>query len=171
MIFNDLVVDVAAFLDLTYARGFFPTIFKPTCITDHTSTPIDKIFVNTPLFSQSGLITVDLSDHLPIYVIMNSQSMRQIYNSNVMNKQYFRTYNSDVFKNINKAPSAIYWDNFTEFPSVNEDYDYFMHRVVSTLNNIAPIKEKISKTINKRPWITAGLLKSCTYRQKLFSRA
>ena len=43
--------------------------------------------------------------------------------------------------------------------------------IVSTLNNFAPIKVKISKTPNKKLWITAGLLKSCKYRQKLFIKA
>ena len=49
---------------------------SPTRITDHTFTLMGKIFVNPPLFCESELITVDSSDHLPTYVIMNSQLMR-----------------------------------------------------------------------------------------------
>ena len=88
-----------------------------------------------------------------------------------MNKQYFKTYSSVVLNNINRALSAINWDNFTEFSSVHEDYGYFMLRVVFTLHYFASIKEKISKTVNKKPWINAGLLKSCKYQQKLFIKA
>ena len=44
---TQLANDLAPFLDLIYAHSFFPTILKPTRITDHTATLIDNIFVNS----------------------------------------------------------------------------------------------------------------------------
>ena len=54
------------FLDMMYSNTFFPLITRPTRITSHSATLIDKIFQNsleTNLLS--SLLFTDISDHLP----------------------------------------------------------------------------------------------------------
>ena len=62
----------ANFLNLMYASGFFPIIFRPTHITKYSATLFNNIFVNYPNFSNSGLIYFDISDHLglPLFVTL-----------------------------------------------------------------------------------------------------
>ena len=61
-------------LECLYAGGFFPLISLPTRLTDSSATLIDNILTNN-LQEQivSGLITVRVSDHLPIYGFVNGE--------------------------------------------------------------------------------------------------
>lgn len=53
--------------------SFFPSIVKPTRITDASATLIDNIYLN--LFDvvdniQPGILYTDISDHLPVFVML-----------------------------------------------------------------------------------------------------
>ena len=53
------------------AGGFYPLISLPTRITDTTATLIDNIWTNNLQAEiESGLVTVRLSDHLPVFSLM-----------------------------------------------------------------------------------------------------
>ena len=59
------------FLDTLYSRLFFPLITRPTRITAHKASLIDNIFTNDPFRpSISGLFLNDISDHLPIFLLI-----------------------------------------------------------------------------------------------------
>ena len=55
------------FLDLNLEEDLLPTITKPTRITEHSSTLLDIIFISRRLQCSftSGILTTDMSDHLP----------------------------------------------------------------------------------------------------------
>ena len=56
------------FLEGFYSGGFYPVVSLPTRITDTTATLIDNIFTNNlERQVESGLVTVRVSDHLPVY--------------------------------------------------------------------------------------------------------
>ena len=60
------------FTEQLFTSSYFPLITKPTRITHHTATLIDKIFTNdTEKIDSSinGIIFSDISDHLPIVYI------------------------------------------------------------------------------------------------------
>lgn len=58
------------FVDTMCSLGFFPLISKPTRITTHSATIIDNIFTNIKDGEVlSGLFTIDISDHLPVFAI------------------------------------------------------------------------------------------------------
>ena len=51
-----------------YSGGFYPHISLPTRLTESSASLIDNVFTNNILaYMESGLLTVKLSDHLPIY--------------------------------------------------------------------------------------------------------
>ena len=58
------------FLDGLHSNMFFPMITRPTQITSHTATLPDNIFANKFFdHSRSGLLIIDISDHLPVFSI------------------------------------------------------------------------------------------------------
>lgn len=62
-------------LNCMFSSSFYPLISKPTRITSRSATLIDNIFVNSPIDNfTSGLLSTDLSDHLPIFQITISLS-------------------------------------------------------------------------------------------------
>ena len=66
------------YLDMLYANNFIQLITKPTIITDHSKTLIDHIYTNMPLSEVlSGIAVCDISDHLPVFCVMNVLSKNQ----------------------------------------------------------------------------------------------
>ena len=61
---------VESFLNIMFSNSFCPTITKPTRITPTTASLLDNIFINTDKYSQPLIFTVDISDHLPVSLIM-----------------------------------------------------------------------------------------------------
>jgi endonuclease/exonuclease/phosphatase family metal-dependent hydrolase len=60
------------YLDMLYTNNFIPIITKPTRITDHTKTLIDHIYINKSIYQvKSGIAVFDISDHLPVFSIIN----------------------------------------------------------------------------------------------------
>ena len=53
-----------------YSNDAFPMILCPSRIKLKSCTLIDNIFINNPLAVDSGLIFCDISDYLPVFVIM-----------------------------------------------------------------------------------------------------
>ena len=63
--------------------GLYPSITKPSRITTSSATLIDNIFTNNIFNIQfSGLLCNDISDHLPIYCVVNQEGM----NANLKDK-------------------------------------------------------------------------------------
>ena len=65
----------ADFLQGFYEGGFYPLVSLPTRITDTSATLIDNIWTNNLEDRiESGLVTVRISDHLPIYSFLGGKN-------------------------------------------------------------------------------------------------
>ena len=59
------------FLGGLTSRGFYPLVSLPSRITNTTATLIDNIFTNNiDCQIVSGLVMVEISDHLPVYAFV-----------------------------------------------------------------------------------------------------
>ena len=59
------------FMEGFMSGGFYPLVSLPTRLTDDTATLIDNIWTNNLTDAVvSGLVTVRISDHLPVYAFM-----------------------------------------------------------------------------------------------------
>ena len=94
------------FLGGLTARGFYPLVSLPSRITDTTATLIDNIFTNNvDCQIASGLVTVRVSDHLPVYAFVGGAgSMREeggpAGRRRVVNQERVRTF----------AQGLVEWD-------------------------------------------------------------
>ena len=75
------------FLDMLFTNNILPIITKPTRLTDHTATLIDRIYTNCLQNFTAGILKVDITDYLPVFCIVRTQPTRN--NSNI---KYFRDY-------------------------------------------------------------------------------
>ena len=59
------------YLNLLFQKDFIPVINKPTRVSRNNATIIDHINTNHFLnnYMNSGIITADISDHFPIFLI------------------------------------------------------------------------------------------------------
>ena len=76
-----------------------PVITKPTRITDTSATLIDNIFIGAGLPNEygSGVITSDMSDHLPVLIRLNNVKQDLRVHHTVM----YRRVNEDNIKALN----------------------------------------------------------------------
>ena len=70
---------VKNFFNLAFENGIFPVINRPTRVTWASATAIDHILTNTIMDQdlQNGIIKLDISDHFPIFTILNSKIHNQ----------------------------------------------------------------------------------------------
>ena len=73
---HDTVSDIRNFLNNFYDHSMYPLIDRPTRITSHSATIVDNIFTNVmDNRIKSGVCVSDITDHYPIFQIMNSISV------------------------------------------------------------------------------------------------
>ena len=97
-----------SFLDIFYANGLYPTITKPTRITHASATLIDNIYTNVNQFhtAKAGILTIDLSDHLPVLALIGKQKQMQ----DVEQDFTFRPNLERKIKDINEYLQSTNWD-------------------------------------------------------------
>ena len=87
------------FLDIICSHMLIPLITLPTRITSHTATVIDGIFTNhSENYLCSGLLLSDISDHLPIFCIIQDR----LTDSNEETYMVFQDKNEANIANFNR---------------------------------------------------------------------
>ena len=52
-----------------------------------------------------------------------------------------------VINNINRKLSSLNWDFISDNSNINSDYDTFVHKIMTIINETALLRAKTSKTI------------------------
>ena len=65
------------YLDMIYSLDLLAVITKPTRITNHTVTLTDHIYTNNVNRLTSGIVAVDISDHLPVFCMVDTPLKKQ----------------------------------------------------------------------------------------------
>ena len=90
---------------MLYSNNFLPILTKPTRLTYHNATLIDHIYTNS--FNQqviSGIATIDISDHLPIFCVTDTSIKIQ---KQTMSFRDHSSFNEELYKS---DISAIDWN-------------------------------------------------------------
>lgn len=173
--FNLLKIDHHAktkeLLDLFLTSNLVPSITKPTRITHSSSTLIDNIYISAThaLPSFSGIITTDISDHLPVIVCLGKVSNRSTKAKST--KITYRPLNETKLNNIRNELSHYDWEHLNIKPT-QEAFGDFQNSLTSIINHNAPLKtiNTRSKHFKREPWMTKGLLKSARTQAKLYKK-
>ena len=151
---------------------FLPHIVQPTRISTTSKTLIDNIFSNIHAPSSiSRNLTSSISDHLPQFLIV-----------------------PDIFLNLSPPKSNIYerdWNNFdqenfildylavdladiikSEKKSIDFSFKCFLKKFNLILDKYLPLKKLTKQKLKFRtkPWITPGLQKSISIKNKLLTK-
>ena len=150
--------------------GMIPTITKPTRITHTSTTLIDNIYVKSkqlsPIFS-SVLHSV-MSDHFPVLTCFGSEQKK---NKSPLEFK-IKPMNDDIITKIIVELNSLNWTYLNELDT-NEAYSSFTTKLNDVINKYSLEKTvKIPyKRIAREPWMTPGLVKSCTIRDKLYKNS
>ena len=146
------------FVNILHSFSLPPLISRPTRITDSSATILDNIITNNPSEILSGLLTMDLSDHLPVFSIIQnffnaattgtgSETIRyRLVNEITLERLTNHLYQLDMSEIINDDCVDRSVVRFTEV--INHAYN--LH---------CPILSKtISFKTKSKPWISADIV-------------
>ena len=158
---------VKKIFNMIFQCGFLPLIQRATRVTRTTATAIDHIITDA-IFDKtkhSGIIKTQISDHFPIFTILeNCKNCK----NNEKTKTTKRDFNEENIQNFYFLLENINWDQFLPSNAPNE-YNNLL-KIFSDLYDIAfPNKEiEIKSKYLNTPWITIGLRKSSKRKQHLY---
>ena len=160
---------VNAFFNFMLENNLQPSIIEPTRITN-TNKPslVDNIFTNIFDDPLSGNILENISyDHLPNFMILNRQNRQK---DKKILKRSIKDFNVDRFNIELLDPDLIL--QLQNADSANHAYDIYHKKYLKLLDKHAP-RRKLSKKevkLNKKPWLTTGLMKSISKKRSLYSK-
>ena len=153
-----------------FELGLFPTITRPTRITQTTATLIDNIFVSKKLYQtfDSCIILNDISDHLPMLALLKQTKM--------LNKEPLefvsRNLNEKKISRINEKLLNVDWVGTLKAHEVNQNFNCLNDIIKMTMDEIAPrhIVKVSSKHRFVEPWMTTSLECSANKKQWLYKK-
>lgn len=164
--------NASSFIDILYGNNLSPTVHWPTRITFNTVSLIDNIFTNSNCNLNSGIILSDLSDHFPVFCVLDIDFK---YDLNKTKSEKFVSRRLTTKKHINNLNShlrAISWNFITEHSNINDDYDAFIDIFCKNFEKSCPEQVfKIPDTYKAQPWMTKGLIQCCQTRNIMYTKA
>ena len=159
------------FLDSLACNSFIPLLLQPTRITSHSNTLIDNIFSNVidPDII-SGNLTATISDHLPQFAIIPNMFGNILGNkSNI----YERDWSKFDQENFILDYFFVDWEDLlkTDYLNADNSTKIYLDKINMLLDTYAPLKRinKYKLKFKSKPWITLGLQKSISVKNKLLT--
>ena len=161
---------IEQFVNVMFCNYFQPVILQPTRYTDNSRpTLIDSIFVNSlDLKAISGNLISKISDHMPNFIILQ----RNISENKKLKiiKRNFRNFNEATF--INEIKQVNFHNLFDTQNNIHIKYDIFQNKILEIIEKHAPLQPPSNKKKTQllKPWITKGILKSISIKNKLYKK-
>ena len=157
---------VSSFYHSMQSLSLIPTITKPTRITDTTSSLLDNILVTNLNNFNSGSLVVDISDHLPIFIVY-----KNYFQNEILTPQSFRyrMINESTLTEMYHALSRdALWEILDE-DNVDIAMELLHSKILSNFDKCCPIKTKfISPKDNVKPWINNHVKQSIRNKESLY---
>jgi len=169
----DFLIDFQEFENVI-ANSYIPKITLPTRLNDTSGTLIDNFLVKiSNYFSKTtaGILIKNISDHLPYFIVLDylqirncTQKIVKLSRNDPGSIQNLKMYLKDC--NIMEK------FDLNDLNDPNENLEKLNSVLQTGLNIYLPTKTvKFQKyKFKKSPWVTAGILKSIRYRDKLYAQ-
>ena len=156
-------------IDSFFSHGFFPLISGPTRITDSTATLIDNIWTNN-IENQhsSGLVTVRISDHLPIFAFVGGHGQSKQEQGE---DQWRRQVNEGRIARFAVELSCWTYDEIRS-QGIETNVARFRNEFRDMYDRAFPwVKKKRNKKDEQKPWLDEPEFKGLVQEKgKLFSK-
>lgn len=147
------------YLDLTASLGYLPAYNVPT----HSNTCLDHTLLKTKFQATSLILQTSITDHLPTFVKIGLCLNTQKTNNTTSTRL-----------DITSIATELQTTDFTDVmqsQEPNEAADLLIRKISSVITRHTKIIKPARKFRNKKPWITAGLIKCIRHRDKLHIRS
>ena len=162
---------VQSYLNNILMNDFLPVILMPTRITDHTSTLIDHIYIHQPPVGNNYSITAgnmyaDITDHLPNFVLLNSNHQIKISN----NRKMIRLTSDKYIQQFKSSLATVNWQSVITATDAEIAYEMFITSLSEKYEQCFPLVFCSRKRSKDKPWITTGLKHSSKTKNRLFKK-
>ena len=155
------------FLENMYSLHFLPLITKPTRVQSNSATLIDNIFSNQLNNIISGVLYTDISDHYPIFVIIENNHIKSKIDQNIFYKRDYSPKNIDKFKDmVNK----VQWTEILKQTECNQAFSLFYKKFSELYNQGFPSRDVKKTYYNRKPWLTPALITSIKNKNNLYRK-
>ena len=156
-----------SFLSLIRSHSLLPMISKPTRITDVSATLIDNIFVTCASNCHSGSVVSTLSDHFPIFLLIDSILVDNAPNHSVNIR--LRHVNEDSVGQLCASLENCDFGDIVNSSDVSVSMELLHGTIDAHYNRYCPIKSKtISVRSFNKPWIRGDILDNVKKRQNMY---
>lgn len=151
------------YLNILNTYGFVSYINKHTRIQTEQESCLDHFFIKTDTCTIIPIIfKVNITDHYPIIALIETNTLQ----TKIVNKNYFKKYVN--FKKLRDELKRESWCDIYNSQDIDVITDIFLSKLkVAISNNTKETKIK-NKDSKRKPWITAGLLKSIKIKEELY---
>ena len=154
---KDLLLTMKMLGGLPLIQEYTRKSTNPSCI--------DQIFTNSSVIAESGVVDLNVSDHLAIYCSRKKMHIKQ-------SKREFtgRSYRTYVKEDFQGKLIDLDWRSFYECTDPVECWDIMETNIRSEIDLMCPIK-KFKVTASRDPWITNELLEEIRDKDLALNRA
>ena len=154
------------FIHGMFASTFYPTISRPTRVTQQTATLIDNIITNMHEYPvTSGILYNDISDHFPVFNFYSMERSKRVKYTTV----YRRKASSENINKLNIKIQNLNWDEVYTDSDPCTAYGTFLNILESQIKECLPLK-KLKIKAYKSDWLSKGILISCKQNNLLFKK-
>ena len=162
--------DTSNFYDKVTSNLLLPIISLPTKINNTNNTLIDNIFSNQ--FNPdtiSGNLTVNISDHLPSFMITPRLNQNHLPKKHNMYTRDLKNFDRQNFLNEILLTD---WNSTIVDDDANLSFNQFLAKANTIIDTYMPLKKMTNREFKRRykPWITNGILNSISRKNKLINR-
>ena len=113
-----------------------------------------------------GNLSTTISDHLPSFVILPKSNQAHLPKKHNILKRDTKKFDRE---NFILDLLGVYWDEKISYADADTSFNEFYQIIENLLDKYMPLKKITQKQYKRRfkPWITAGILKSCQRRDKI----
>ena len=148
-------LSIQEFSNIFSSNFCFPSINKPTRVTDHSASIIGNIYCNVPIQGpdyHAGVLTVSISDRYRIFCVNNSS---KIQNKNTQIVK--RSFCDRNIANFKKRLLQESWDFVYESSDLHSAFSRFQGVIDLHLNTNFKKRTFMMNYKNRYPWITEAL--------------
>ena len=161
-------------MNMLESNGAVSIITEPTRKTSTSQTTLDHIITNDHQHQiVPGIFQCSISDHFPFFFCKIGIN----HETKITKKRYIRDLRNFKIGSYSKELNLVmqtYLQNLPSSFNLNTNYEQafqkFVHIVKSVVDKHAPLKiaTRTQSKLNKKPWITSGLMTSIRKKQNLY---
>jgi hypothetical protein len=157
------------YLDVMITNNLIPRITLPTRVSPSSATLIDHLFTNINQTNFTGTLLTDITDHYSNFLLIKTNRLPDRTNPTHIS---YRQITEKTIDRLNTLLSVTNWTELYQSNDPTEAYSIFLEQYQCCMNQAMPIKSvRFNKYKHKsHPWITKGLLKSLSTKDKLFKK-